>query len=138
MVRDAVTTVLKRYYFPSAWWNVTLPFCKAAPICSDDGARSNFGMVERNVDLFTELVSMPARAIAPIHVAATANARRLADRPQPVRRTGAAVMTEKRKGSATAQRANVKAAKEGKSNPHKFSATYAELGRNGGKAKSSD
>lgn len=44
-------------------------------------------------------------------------------------------MAEKKgKGSATAQRANAKAAKEGQSNPRKSSAAQAELGRKGGKA----
>ena len=44
-------------------------------------------------------------------------------------------MTEKKgKGSATAQRANAKAASEGEKNPRKSSAAQAELGRKGGKA----
>ena len=44
-------------------------------------------------------------------------------------------MTEKKgKGSETAQKANAKAAKEGKSNPRKSSAAQAELGKKGGKA----
>ncbi len=44
-------------------------------------------------------------------------------------------MTQKKgNGSATAQRANAKAAKEGKSNPRKSSAAQAELGKKGGKA----
>lgn len=44
-------------------------------------------------------------------------------------------MAEKKgKGSEAAQRANAKAAKEGKSNPRKSSAAQAELGRKGGKA----
>lgn len=45
-------------------------------------------------------------------------------------------MTEKKgHGSATAQRANAKASKEGKKNPRESSAAQAELGRKGGKAK---
>ena len=46
-------------------------------------------------------------------------------------------MTEKKgHGSATAQKANAKAAKDGKANPRKSSAAQAELGRKGGnKAK---
>lgn len=44
-------------------------------------------------------------------------------------------MTEKKgRGSATAQRANAKAAKEGQSNPRKSSSAQAELGKKGGKA----
>ncbi|WP_426266974.1 hypothetical protein [Sphingomonas sp. LHG3443-2] len=44
-------------------------------------------------------------------------------------------MTEKKGlGSATAQKANAKAAKEGKSNPRKSSAAQSELGKKGGKA----
>lgn len=44
-------------------------------------------------------------------------------------------MTEKKgHGSATTQRANAKAAKEGETNPRKSSAAQAELGRKGGKA----
>ncbi len=44
-------------------------------------------------------------------------------------------MTEKTgKGSATAQKANAKAAKEGQSNPRKSSAAQAALGKKGGKA----
>ncbi|GAA4037383.1 hypothetical protein GCM10022281_17550 [Sphingomonas rosea] len=44
-------------------------------------------------------------------------------------------MTEKKgHGSATAQKANAKAAHEGKSNPRKSSAAQAELGKKGGKA----
>ena len=44
-------------------------------------------------------------------------------------------MAEKKgNGSATAQKANAKAAKEGKSNPRKSSAAQAELGKKGGKA----
>ena len=44
-------------------------------------------------------------------------------------------MTEKKgHGSATARRANAKAAKEGKKNPRKSSAAQAELGRKGGRA----
>lgn len=43
-------------------------------------------------------------------------------------------MAEKKgKGSATAQRANAIATKEGKKNPRKSSAAQAELGRKGGK-----
>jgi hypothetical protein len=38
------------------------------------------------------------------------------------------------KGSETAQRANAKAARDGKSNPRKSSAAQAELGKKGGKA----
>jgi hypothetical protein len=45
-------------------------------------------------------------------------------------------MTDKKgHGSATAQKANAKAAKEGEKNPRKSSAAQAELGRKGGKAK---
>ena len=45
-------------------------------------------------------------------------------------------MAEKKgKGSETAQRANAKAAKEGKSNPRESSAAQAELGKKGAKAK---
>ena len=40
---------------------------------------------------------------------------------------------KKGKGSATAQKANAKASKEGKANPRKSSAAQAELGRKGGK-----
>lgn len=44
-------------------------------------------------------------------------------------------MTEKKgQGSATAQKANAKAAKEGKSNPRKSSSAQAELGKKGGKS----
>lgn len=44
-------------------------------------------------------------------------------------------MAEKKgNGSATAQRANAKAAKEGKKNPRTSSAAQAELGRKGGRA----
>jgi hypothetical protein len=44
-------------------------------------------------------------------------------------------MTEKKgHGSATAQKANAKAAKEGEKNPRKSSAAQAELGKKGGKA----
>ena len=43
----------------------------------------------------------------------------------------------KGKGSATAKRANAKAAKEGKSNPRKSSAAQAELGRKGARSKKS-
>lgn len=39
------------------------------------------------------------------------------------------------KGSATAQKANAKAAKEGKKNPRKSSAAQSELGKKGAKAK---
>ena len=43
-------------------------------------------------------------------------------------------MTEQKgKGSAAAQRANAKAAKEGKKNPRKSSAAQSELGKKGGK-----
>jgi len=43
-------------------------------------------------------------------------------------------MTDKKgKGSETAQKANAKASKEGKSNPRESSAAQAELGRKGGK-----
>jgi len=43
-------------------------------------------------------------------------------------------MAEKKgHGSEAAQRANAKAAKEGKSNPRKSSAAQAELGKKGGK-----
>lgn len=45
-------------------------------------------------------------------------------------------MTEKKgKGSAAAQRANAKAAKEGEKNPRKSSAAQAELGKKGAAAK---
>ena len=45
-------------------------------------------------------------------------------------------MTEKKgKGSATAQKANAKAAKEGESNPRKSSAAQSELGKKGAKSK---
>jgi hypothetical protein len=40
---------------------------------------------------------------------------------------------KKGKGSATAQKANAKAAKEGKKNPRTSSAAQAELGKKGGK-----
>lgn len=43
------------------------------------------------------------------------------------------VADKKGNGSAAAQRANAKAAKEGKKNPRKSSAAQAELGRKGGK-----
>jgi hypothetical protein len=44
-------------------------------------------------------------------------------------------MAEKKgRGSATAQKANAKAAHEGKKNPRESSAAQAELGRKGGKA----
>lgn len=43
-------------------------------------------------------------------------------------------MTEKKgKGSATAQTANAKAAKDGESNPRKSSSAQAELGKKGGR-----
>ena len=41
---------------------------------------------------------------------------------------------KKGKGSETAQKANAKAAKEGKSNPRTSSAAQSELGKKGGKA----
>ena len=41
----------------------------------------------------------------------------------------------KGKGSATARRANAKAAREGKSNPRTSSAAQSELGKKGAKAK---
>lgn len=41
----------------------------------------------------------------------------------------------KGKGSATAKRANAKAAKEGKSNPRTSSAAQSELGRKGARTK---
>ena len=45
-------------------------------------------------------------------------------------------MAEKKgNGSATAQRANAKAAKEGTKNPRTSSAAQAELGRKGGKTE---
>ena len=45
-------------------------------------------------------------------------------------------MTEsKGKGSATARKANAKAAKEGQSNPRKSSAAQSELGKKGAKSK---
>ena len=45
-------------------------------------------------------------------------------------------MTEKKgKGSATAQKANAKAAKGGEKNPRKSSAAQSELGKKGGRAK---
>lgn len=40
------------------------------------------------------------------------------------------------KGSATARKANAKAAEEGKDNPRTSSAAQAELGRKGGTSKS--
>ena len=44
-------------------------------------------------------------------------------------------MAEKKgKGSATAQKANAKAAKEGKSNPRTSASAQSELGKKGGKA----
>jgi hypothetical protein len=61
--------------------------------------------------------------------------------PPPFRRilpcaTGARHMAEKKgNGSATAQKANAKAAKEGEKNPRKSSAAQAELGKKGGKSK---
>lgn len=46
------------------------------------------------------------------------------------------MMTEKKgHGSATAQKANAKAAKDGEKNPRKSSAAQAELGKKGGAAK---
>lgn len=42
---------------------------------------------------------------------------------------------KKGKGSATAKRANAKAAKEGKSNPRESSAAQAELGKKGAAAR---
>lgn len=43
-------------------------------------------------------------------------------------------MTEKKgHGSSTAQKANAKASKEGKSNPRKSSSAQSELGKKGGK-----
>lgn len=42
---------------------------------------------------------------------------------------------KKGKGSETAQKANAKAAKDGKSNPRESSAAQAELGKKGAKAK---
>ncbi len=52
--------------------------------------------------------------------------------------SGSAMMTEKKgNGSATAQKANAKAAKEGEKNPRKSSAAQAELGKKGGKSKKS-
>jgi hypothetical protein len=48
-------------------------------------------------------------------------------------------MAEKKdKGSATAQRANARAAKERETNPRKSSAAQAELGKKGGKAAATD
>lgn len=45
-------------------------------------------------------------------------------------------MTEsKGKGSATARKANAKAAKAGKDNPRTSSSAQAELGKKGGKSK---
>lgn len=45
-------------------------------------------------------------------------------------------MVEKKgNGSATAQRANAKAAKEGETNPRKSSAAQSELGKKSAKAK---
>ena len=52
--------------------------------------------------------------------------------------SGSAMMTEKKgNGSATAQKANAKAAKDGEKNPRKSSAAQAELGKKGGKSKKS-
>lgn len=46
-------------------------------------------------------------------------------------------MTEKKgHGSATAQKANAKASKDGEKNPRKSSVAQAELGKKGGKAAS--
>ena len=42
---------------------------------------------------------------------------------------------KKGSGSATAQKANAKAAKEGKANPRTSSSAQAELGTKGGKSK---
>lgn len=42
-------------------------------------------------------------------------------------------MEKKGRGSAAAQRANAKAAKEGETNPKKSSAAQAELGQKGGR-----
>jgi hypothetical protein len=50
---------------------------------------------------------------------------------------GNAVVEKKGKGSDAAKRANAKAGAEGKSNPRKSSAAQAELGKKGGKSKSS-
>jgi hypothetical protein len=44
---------------------------------------------------------------------------------------------KKGKGSDTAQKANAKAAKEGKKNPRTSSSAQAELGKKGGKTKKS-
>jgi hypothetical protein len=41
---------------------------------------------------------------------------------------------KKGQGSATAQKANAKAAKDGEKNPRRSSAAQAELGQKGGKA----
>ncbi|MGX7953156.1 hypothetical protein ACWPM1_11400 [Tsuneonella sp. HG249] len=46
-----------------------------------------------------------------------------------------AMAEKKGRGSATAQRANAKAGKEGKSNPRKSSAAQSELGKKGARAK---
>jgi hypothetical protein len=45
------------------------------------------------------------------------------------------VADKKGKGSGTAQRANAKAAKEGKKNPRTSSAAQSELGKKGGEAR---
>jgi hypothetical protein len=50
------------------------------------------------------------------------------------REKGSSSMMEQGHGSATARRANAKAAKEGEKNPRKSSAAQAELGKKGGKA----
>ena len=42
---------------------------------------------------------------------------------------------KKGSGSSTAQKANAKAAKEGKANPRTSSSAQAELGKKGGKSK---
>lgn len=44
------------------------------------------------------------------------------------------MIKKKGKGSATARKANAKAAKESKGNPRKSSAAQAELGKKGGKS----
>ena len=49
----------------------------------------------------------------------------------------AAMAEKKGNGSATAQRANTKAAKEGKKNPRTSSAAQAELGKKGGSTEKS-
>ncbi|WP_238185393.1 hypothetical protein, partial [Methylobacterium trifolii] len=48
---------------------------------------------------------------------------------------GTAMAETKGKGSATAKKANAKAAEEGKGNPRNSSSAQAELGRKGGKSK---